>query len=134
MTIDTNTARSAPRSRRVVRDTIAREILAIHLASRIDPEIGSDLIGETIDYLLELGGTRVESHELTHGVLVADVFHDTPRLGFAYPADIRAAKRVPLLFDGQRSLLVVDAYGRARTELDASPHRSVRSEVKVVRA
>jgi hypothetical protein len=59
----------------------------------------------------------VESHELTHGVIVADVLADRPRLEFSYPGDVRAAKRAPLLFDGQRSVLVVDPEGRARTEL-----------------
>ena len=103
--------------RRALGDTVAQEVLAIHLASRIGSDSRSGLIGETIDYLLELGGTRVESHELTHGVLLADVFHDTPRLDLAYPADIRAAKRAPLLFDGQRSVLLVDTQGRARREL-----------------
>jgi hypothetical protein len=50
-------------------------------------------------------------------VLIADVFHDAPRLQFEYPADLRAAKRAPLLFDGQRSVLVVDTQGRPRSEL-----------------
>jgi hypothetical protein len=59
----------------------------------------------------------VESHDLTHGVVVADVLVDAPRLEFRYPRDIRAAKRAPLLFDGQRAVLVVDLQGRARTEL-----------------
>ncbi len=72
---------------------------------------------ETIQFLIELSGSRVESHELTHGVVVADVLVDEPRLKFRYPDDIRAAKRAPLLFDGQRAVLVVDLDGRARTEL-----------------
>lgn len=77
----------------------------------------ADLVGDTIEFLIELSGTRVEARHLTHGVVVADVLHDTPRLQFRYPADIRAAKRAPLLFDGQGSLLVVDPEGRARREL-----------------
>jgi len=75
------------------------------------------LIANTVEYLIELSGTRVESHDLTHGVIIADVLADTPRLRFEYPADLRAAKRAPLLFDGQRSVLIVDREGRARTEL-----------------
>ena len=113
--------------RRTLGDTVAQEVLAIHLASRIGSDSRSGLIGETIDYLLELGGTRVESHELTHGVLLADVFHDTPRLDLAYPADIRAAKRAPLLFDGQRSVLLVDTQGPRASRAHAAPHRRVRS-------
>jgi hypothetical protein len=77
----------------------------------------ADLIANTVEYLIELSGTRVESHDLTHGVIITDVLQDTPRLRFDYPADLRAAKRAPLLFDGQRSLLIVDPEGRARTEL-----------------
>jgi hypothetical protein len=106
-----------PALRRAVRDTVAAEILARYLASRVGRDARSDLIAETIEYLIELSGTRVESHDLTHGVIVTDALPDTLRLEFAYPADIRAAKRAPLLFDGQRSVLVLDPEGRARTEL-----------------
>ena len=106
-----------PALRRAVRDTVAAEILAHHLASRVDSRAGPDLIAETIEFLIELSGTRVEAHDVTHGVIVADVLQDTPRLELRYPADIRAAKRAPLLFDGQRSVLLVDPQGRARTEL-----------------
>jgi hypothetical protein len=102
--------------KRALRDAVAGEILTRYLARRTGHE-APELIAETIEYLLELGGTRVESHELTHGVVIADVFADAPRLEFAYPADIRTAKRASLLFDGQRSLLVVDTEGRARSEL-----------------
>lgn len=107
----------SPALRRALRDTVASELLTGYLTTRVGRPVRSDLVGETIEYLIELGGTRVESHNLTHGVVVADVLHDMPRLEFAYPADIRAAKRAPLLFDGQRALLVVDPEGRARTEL-----------------
>jgi hypothetical protein len=80
--------------------------------------LSTDLIARTIDFLIELSSTRVESHNLTHGVVITDVLRDTPRLQIVYPDDVRAAKRAPLLFDGQRSLLVVDPEGRARTELE----------------
>ncbi len=105
-----------PAIRRAVRDTVATEILSSYLRSRVST-LRDGLVGETIDYLIELSGTRVESHDLTHGVVVADVLQDTPRLQFAYPADVRAAKRAPLLFDGQQALLLVDPSGRARREL-----------------
>ncbi|HUP72501.1 MAG TPA: hypothetical protein VM282_05595 [Acidimicrobiales bacterium] len=105
-----------PAVRRAVRDTVATEILSAYLRARVST-VRADLVGETIEYLIELSGTRVESHDLTHGVVVADVLQDSPRLEFAYPADIRAAKRAPLLFDGQQSLLIVDPSGRARREL-----------------
>jgi hypothetical protein len=103
--------------RRAVRDTLACEVLAIYLASRLGGAAGTDLVGETIDYLIELSGTRVEAHDLTHGVVVTDVLEDVPRLELRYPDDLRAAKRAPLLFDGRQSVLVVDPDGRARTEL-----------------
>ena len=106
-----------PALRRALRDDIAAEVLERHLVSRMGGRFRAGLVGDTIDFLIELSGLRVESHDLTHGVVVADVLHDTPRLEFRYPQDIRAAKRAPLLFDGQRSVLVVDAFGRARTEL-----------------
>ncbi|HUQ39584.1 MAG TPA: hypothetical protein VM030_05475 [Acidimicrobiales bacterium] len=103
--------------RRALRDTVAAELLAGYLASRVRRPVPTQLIDESIQFLIELSGSRVESHELTHGVVVADVLVDAPRLEFRYPQDIRAAKRAPLLFDGQRSVLVVDLEGRARTEL-----------------
>jgi DNA integrity scanning protein DisA with diadenylate cyclase activity len=103
--------------RRAIRDDIAADVLGQYLSARTGERPPQQLIGDTIDYLVELSGTRVESHDLTHGVLVADVFDDEPRLEFRYPDDIREAKRAPLLFDGQRSVLVVDTHGRARTEL-----------------
>ena len=106
-----------PALRRALRDDIAAEVLAAHLAPRMGSRFGPSLIGETIEFLIELSGMRVESHDVTHGVVVADVLRHTPRLEFRYPADVRAANRAPLLFDGQRSVLVVDAAGRARTEL-----------------
>lgn len=107
----------APAQRRALRDTVAAEVLTGYLESRLGRPARPDLVAETIEFLVELGGTRVESHDLTHGVIVADVLADRPRLEFAYPGDVRAAKRAPLLFDGERSVLVVDPEGRARTEL-----------------
>lgn len=106
-----------PALRRALRDMVAAEVLDDFLTSRVGRPVRRGLVGETIEFLIELSGSRVESHDLTHGVIVADALHDAPRLHFAYPADIRAAKRAPLLFDGQRSVLLVDPEGRARTEL-----------------
>lgn len=104
--------------RRAVRDLVVVELLGHHPAitngDRLD---ATALVAETVEYLVELSGTRVESEQVTHGVLIADVFQDEPRLQFDYPDDLRPAKRAPLLFDGQRSVLVVDRKGRARTEL-----------------
>lgn len=117
---------------RAVRDTVAAEILTEYLDTRLSQVGHPELVAETIDYLLELSGTRVEAHPLTHGVIITDLWEDTPRLEFRYPDDIRPAKRAPLLFDGQGSVLVVDSSGRARTELhwprlerlapDVAPH------------
>jgi len=107
----------APPLRRALRDAVAAEILETYLSTRLHVQPRPDLVAETIEFLIELSGIRVEAHHLTHGVIVAAVLHDTPRLEFQYPRDIRAAKRAPLLFDGQRSVLVVDPLGRARTEL-----------------
>jgi hypothetical protein len=106
-----------PALSRALRDIMAAEILADYLRSRVGRQVRPGLIAETIEFLIELSGTRVEAHDLTHGVLVAKVLPDPPQLRFSYPADVRAAKRAPLLFDGQRSVLVVDLEGRARTEL-----------------
>jgi hypothetical protein len=102
-----------PVLRRALRDTIDVEALSSHPACDGDRAASTDLIANTVEYLIELSGTRVESHDLTHGVVITDVLQDTPRLRFDYPADLRAAKRAPLLFDGQRSLLIVDREGRA---------------------
>ena len=106
----------SPSLRRALRDSIVIEVLAQHHATRGGRPIAG-LIADTLEYLIELSGSRVESYQLTHGVLIADVFHDTPRLRFEYPADLRAAKRAPLLFDGQRSVLIVDTDGHPRSEL-----------------
>ena len=106
-----------PALRRAVRDIVAAQVLARYLASRLTARGRPELIAETIEFLIELSGTRVESHDLTHGVVVTDVLSHPPRLLLRYPADIRTAKRAPLLFDGQHSVLVVDPEGRARTEL-----------------
>jgi hypothetical protein len=103
--------------RRAVRDTLAANILAAYFDARLGGASPGDLLAETVDYLIELSGTRVEAHDLTHGVVIADVLHDTPRLELRYPDDLRSAKRAPLLFDGKQSVLVVDPLGRARTEL-----------------
>jgi hypothetical protein len=108
----------SPALHRAVRDMIVVEALGRHHASA-GPPVRSDLFAETIEFLIELSGTRVESHELTHGVIITDVLRDTPRLELNYPRDLRTVKRAPLLFDGQRSLLVVDRQGRARTELQS---------------
>ena len=106
----------SPALRRALRDMIIVEALARHHAcGPASPE----LIADTVEFLIELSGTRVESHDLTHGVIITDVLRDTPRLEFRYPGDLRTVKRAPLLFDGQRSLLVVDRQGRARTELQS---------------
>ncbi|MGQ0519694.1 MAG: hypothetical protein ACT4PX_00910 [Actinomycetota bacterium] len=109
--------RVEPALRRALRDMVASEVLGEYLAARVGRSVRPDLVADTIEFLIELSGTRVESHALTHGVIVADVLTDGPRLRFAYPGHIRTAKRAPLLFDGQRSVLLVDPDGFARTEL-----------------
>ena len=102
--------------RRALRDTLAIELLAAYAGAAERPGL-TNLVAETIEYLIELGGARVESKALTHGVIITDALADKPRLRFRYPADLRAAKRAPLLFDGEQSVLVVDCDGHARTEL-----------------
>jgi hypothetical protein len=114
----TDPAPLSPALHRAIRDMIVVEALGRHHAAA-GPPVRSDLFAETIEFLIELGGTRVESHDLTHGVIITDVLRDTPRLELTYPRDLRTVKRAPLLFDGQRSLLVVDRQGRARTELQS---------------
>ena len=108
----------SPALHRALRDMIVVEALGRHHAWG-GPAPRSDLIAETVEFLIELSGTRVESHDLTHGVIITDVLRDAPRLEFRYPRDLRTVKRAPLLFDGQRALLVVDRQGRARTELQS---------------
>ncbi len=108
---------AAPALRRAVRDALAAEVLSSYVATRVGASDKGSLMAESIEYLIELSGSRVEAHDLTHGVVVAGALHDTPRIELRYPDDLRAAKRAPLLFDGRRSVLVVDPDGRARTEL-----------------
>lgn len=102
---------------RAVRDAFVAELLSDVLASHFDRGVSRGLVEDTLDFLIELSGTRVESHDLTHGVVITNVLRDEPRLQFRYPSDVRSAKRAPLLFDGERSVLIVDLDGRARTEL-----------------
>jgi hypothetical protein len=106
-----------PAVRRALRDMVAAQVLDGYLRARVDRPVRPDLVGETIDFLIELSGTRVESHDLTHGVVLTGALEQGPRLKLTYPRDVRAAKRAPLLFDGQRSVLLVDPEGLARTEL-----------------
>ncbi|HEX2042871.1 MAG TPA: diadenylate cyclase [Acidimicrobiales bacterium] len=108
---------AAPALRRAVRDTLAAEVLGSYLAARLGAPASGHLVAETVEYLIELSGTRVEAHGLTHGVVVSDVLDHPPRIPLHYPEDLRAVKRAPLLFDGRRSVLVVDPQGCARTEL-----------------
>ena len=108
---------AAPALRRAVRDTLAAEVLGSYLEARLDAPTSGHLVAETVEYLIELSGTRVEAHGLTHGVVVSDVLDHPPRIPLRYPEDVRAVKRAPLLFDGRRSVLVVDPQGCARTEL-----------------
>ncbi len=104
---------------RALRDTIIVEFLAQHPIWDGDESDHRRLLAETIEYLIELSGTRVESQDLTHGVVITDALTEEPRLTISYPSGLRPAKRSPLLFDGRRAVLVVDEKGRARTELQA---------------
>jgi hypothetical protein len=106
-----------PALRRAVRDTLATEVLTSYVTARLGAPARGQLMAQTVEYFLELSGTRVEAHALTHGVVVADVLHHPPRIVLRYPDDLRPVKRAPLLFDGRRSVLVVDRDGCARTEL-----------------
>jgi hypothetical protein len=45
-------------------------------------------MAETIEFLIELSGTRVESHRLTHGVVMADVLDRAPQLQVSVEGDI----------------------------------------------
>ena len=109
--------RLSPALRRALRDTLVIEALTAHQHCVTDLEVAAELVGETVEFLIELSGTRVESQDLTHGVVITDALKDVPRLWVSYPRDLRAAKRGPLLFDGIRSVLLVDPEGRARTEV-----------------
>ncbi len=120
----------SPAIERALRDTVVVELLTQHQVDAIEPDgtrqtgetvecASSTLLADTLEYLIELSGTRVEAHNLTHGVVITDAIAHEPRLRVLYPSGLRDAKRSPLLFDGQRSVLIVDRAGRARTELQA---------------
>jgi hypothetical protein len=111
------TRQLGPLEQRLFRDEAAASALALYLCAHTGCADLRTLIEETIEFLIELSGTRVESQNLTHGVVITDYFADKPRLTIRYPAHVSVAKRAPLLFDGQRSVLVVDFEGRARTEV-----------------
>ncbi len=114
----------SPSMERALRDTVVVELLTQHQVDAVATGervecASTTLLADTLEYLIELSGTRVEAHNLTHGVVITDAIAHEPRLRVAYPAGLRDAKRSPLLFDGQRSVLIVDRAGRARTELQA---------------
>jgi hypothetical protein len=120
----------SPAIERALRDTVVVELLTQHQVDAVEPDgtrqtgetvecASSTLLADTLEYLIELSGTRVEAHNLTHGVVITDAIAHEPRLLVPYPSGLRDAKRSPLLFDGQRSVLIVDRAGRARTELQA---------------
>jgi len=117
----------SPAIERALRDTVVVELLTQHQVDAVDSSgeaskvecASSTLLADTLEYLIELSGTRVEAHNLTHGVVITDAIAHEPRLRVPYPSGLRDAKRSPLLFDGQRSVLIVDRGGRARTELQA---------------
>ncbi|NND73837.1 MAG: hypothetical protein HKN44_02420 [Ilumatobacter sp.] len=111
--------RLGPAVERALRDTVIVELLSHHQGWTDRECAPSELLAATLEYLIELSGTRVESHNLTHGVLITDALTNEPRLTVPYPSGLRDAKRSPLLFDGRRSVLVVDQDGRARTEVQA---------------
>lgn len=118
-----------PAIERALRDTVVVELLTHHQVAAVSgdaqgivdpvPCASTTLLADTLEYLIELSGTRVEAHNLTHGVIITDAIAHEPDLRVPYPAGLRDAKRSPLLFDGQRSVLIVDRAGRARTELQA---------------
>ena len=54
---------------RAVRDTLAAEILVVYFRSRLGDPSPGDPVEEALDYLIELSGTTVEAHDLTHGVV-----------------------------------------------------------------
>lgn len=116
--------RLTPSMRRALRDSVVVELLSHHQGWSHPECASTELVADTLEYLIELSGTRVESHHLTHGVVITDALPDEPRLSVMYPSGLREAKRSPLLFDGQRSVLIVDQHGRARTEYQA--HRPER--------
>ncbi len=112
--------RLTPAVQRALRDTVIVELLSHHQGLSGPECAPTDLLADTLEYLIELSGARVESRNLTHGVVITDALSDEPRLSVPYPAGLRDAKRSPLLFDGIRSVLIVDPKGRARTELQAN--------------
>jgi hypothetical protein len=112
--------RLSPSVERALRDTVIIELLSHH-QGWTKPECAStELLADTLEYLIELSGARVESRNLTHGVVITDAIASEPRIAVRYPSGLRDAKRSPLLFDGLRSVLIVDQHGRARTELQAN--------------
>ena len=110
----------SPTVDRALRDTVIVELLSHHQGWTKPGCASTELLAETLEYLIELSGARVESRNLTHGVVITDAISDEPRLSVPYPSGLRDAKRSPLLFDGIRSVLLVDQHGRARTELQAN--------------
>ncbi len=114
------TGRLSPSVERALRDTVIVELLSHHQGWSKPECASTELLADTLEYLIELSGSRVESRNLTHGVVITDALADEPRLSVMYPSGLRDAKRSPLLFDGLRSVLIVDQHGRARTEVQAN--------------
>jgi len=129
-----------PSVAKALHEVIIAEVLADRLARRTGPAaVVNDIAGlvaETLDYFIELAGTRHEGGPVSHGVVIAA---DTRGLvpidpAVAYPGQLPTRKRTPLLFDGTQSVLVITSSGQAlrgvsRESLPSDPTAGRRIEV-----
>ncbi|MPY91521.1 MAG: hypothetical protein GEV08_00235 [Acidimicrobiia bacterium] len=103
-------------------DVVVAEILAEKVSERSVADVPADvalLVSDTLSYVTELSQRRVEGRSLTHGVVIGPATTEVAerRGQVSYPADVRALKRTPLLFDGLRSCLAVGPSGAVQGEI-----------------
>ncbi len=104
---------------RALQDAIVVEVVGDALAnlqgSTTGSESGVELIDRILTHFVDLSAMKVEGQALSHGVVVNPKAPVDPTRD-PYP-ELFSLKRVPLIFDGQSSVLVVDAAGGAIGEV-----------------
>lgn len=108
-----------PPIQRALQDSVVIEMLCGRIAKLSNGDVTGDdvrdVVTATLDELERVAASRVEGDDLSLGVVMRPTLN-ADRPTHVFPRDYQM-KRVPLLFDGHSSALVVDAAGRVETEV-----------------
>jgi hypothetical protein len=116
-------------------DVVVAEILAEQVTEMSGVDVPIDdvahVMSDVLTYLDRLALSRVEGRALTHGVIVAagDLSSLGPGSGLRYPGPLEELKRTPLLFDGVRSVLMIDSRGEILREVTRGTISEVRPDL-----